>query len=106
MKIISKISDSPEWFSKLASELNHPHEDGYLDEILNHLSEEELREVLQKILVETDSNAVVIKILREMGKVVDDNKSFEKESEDHNINPDKALIRNFDETPGDAPINY
>jgi hypothetical protein len=108
MNRISKISNSPEWLSKLAQQFGDPHEDGYLDEIVNHLSEESLREFLQKLLVEIDDNTLAFKILKEMGKADKDNKSFEKKGEEkeYNINPDKALIRNHDETPGDSPINY
>jgi hypothetical protein len=108
MKTISKISDTPEWMSKFAGGINHPHEDGYLDEIVNKLSEEELRNFVQKMLLEIDDNGIAMKVLKEMDKCDRDNSNFKKKSEDkeYNINPDKAIIRNYDETPNDADINY
>jgi hypothetical protein len=115
MKTVYKISDTPDWMSKFAGELDHPHEDGYLDEMVNGLSEEDLRKVLQQILIKTEDNSVAYQILKEMAEAdaTPDSKEckpcMHKKSEDekeYNINPDKAIIRNHDETPNDAKINY
>ena len=108
MKKISKISNTPEWIEKLAGELDSPHSDGYFDEIIAKLSEEELRNALQQILIKIDDSSVFKEVLKELGLA--DN-GFEKHSEEnHNkeklINPDKAIIEDSDEHLNDANINY
>ena len=108
MKTVLKGSDCPSWIDKFASDMIPKQDDDpHFDEIINSLSEDALKQVLHKILVRIDDDSVFKEVLKEIGLADDkENKNFMKKSEEHNINVDKALIRNYDETPEDAPINY
>jgi hypothetical protein len=92
MKSISKTSTAPDWLSKFAGENCDPHKDGYLDELVDSLSEEGLREVLRKILLNEDSSSDAYRILREMGQGKKEKPSLEKRSEDENTPQHKPLI--------------